>query len=99
CVSRFATGCGVSALTLSAVMKRRHHIVIDKSAHMSILEGAQLARSKVHYFEHNDVDHLRAILTEIAPTASRILVCTEGVFSADGDFGALDRIVPLAKSY
>src|SRR5207248_3115056 len=75
------------------------HIVIDKSAHMSILEGAQLARSKVHYFEHNDIDHLAEILKEIAPEASRILVCTEGVFSADGDFGALDRIVPLAKSY
>lgn len=66
---------------------------------MSILEGAQLARSKVHYFEHNDIDHLAEILKEIAPEASRILVCTEGVFSADGDFGALDRIVPLAKSY
>jgi 7-keto-8-aminopelargonate synthetase-like enzyme len=80
-------------------MKRRHHIVIDKSAHMSILEGAQLARSKVHYFEHNDADHLESILREIRADASRILVCTEGVFSADGDYGALDRIVPLAKSY
>ena len=26
-------------------------------------------------------------------------MCTEGVFSADGDFGALDRIVPIAKEY
>jgi glycine C-acetyltransferase len=26
-------------------------------------------------------------------------VCTEGVFSADGDYGALDKIVPLAKSF
>lgn len=98
-VSLFSSGYGVNTGTISAVMKRRHHIVIDKSAHMSILEGAQLARSKVHYFEHNDVEHLRAILSEIAPTASRILVCTEGVFSADGDYGALDKIVPLAKSF
>jgi 7-keto-8-aminopelargonate synthetase-like enzyme len=98
-VSLFSSGYGVNTGTISAVMKRRHHIVIDKSAHMSILEGAQLARSKVHYFEHNDVEHLRTILSEIAPTASRILVCTEGVFSADGDYGALDKIVPLAKSF
>jgi 7-keto-8-aminopelargonate synthetase-like enzyme len=98
-VSLFSSGYGVNTGTISALMKRRHHIVIDKSAHMSILEGAQLARSKVHYFEHNDVDHLKSILEEIAPTASRMLVCTEGVFSADGDYGALDRIVPLAKSF
>jgi glycine C-acetyltransferase len=98
-VSLFSSGYGVNTGTISAVMKRRHHIVVDKSAHMSILEGAQLARSKVHYFEHNDADHLRSILTEIAPTGARMLVCTEGVFSADGDHGALDTIVPLAKSF
>jgi glycine C-acetyltransferase len=98
-VSLFSSGYGVNTGTISALMKRRHHIVIDKSAHMSILEGAQLARSKVHYFEHNDADHLESILNEIGPEASRILVCTEGVFSADGDYGALDRIVPLAKSH
>lgn len=98
-VSLFSSGYAVNTGTISAVMKRKHHIVVDKSAHMSILEGAQLARSKVHYFEHNDVDDLKRILEEIAPTASRILVCTEGVFSADGDFGRLSEIVPLAKSY
>ena len=98
-VSLFSSGYGVNSGTISALMKRRHHIVVDKSAHMSILEGAQLSRAKLHYFEHNDVDHLRSILEEIKPVATRILVCTEGVFSADGDFGALVRIVPLAKSY
>ena len=98
-VSLFSSGYAVNTGTISAVMKRKHHIVVDKSAHMSILEGAQLARSKVHYFEHNDVADLKRILEEISPVASRILVCTEGVFSADGDFGRLSEIVPLAKSY
>lgn len=98
-VSLFSSGYGVNTGTISALMKRRHHIVVDRSAHMSILEGAQLARSKVSYFEHNDVDHLSSILQELAPAQARTLVCTEGVFSADGDFGALDRIVPLCKSF
>ncbi|MEO6419486.1 MAG: aminotransferase class I/II-fold pyridoxal phosphate-dependent enzyme [Polyangiaceae bacterium] len=97
-VSLFSSGYGVNTGTISAVMRKRHHIVVDKSSHMSILEGAQLARSKLHYFEHNDVAHLRQILEEI-PRGSRILVCTEGVFSADGDFGNLREIVPLAKSF
>jgi 7-keto-8-aminopelargonate synthetase-like enzyme len=98
-VSLFSSGYGVNTGTISALMKRRHHIVVDQSAHMSILEGAQLARSKLHYFAHNDADHLEAILKQIAPDASRVLVCTEGVFSVDGDVGALDRIVPVAKAY
>lgn len=96
-VSLFSSGYGVNTGTISAVMKRRHHVVIDKSAHMSILEGAQLSRAQVHYFEHNDPDHLREVLDGIGPTQKRVLVCTEGVFSADGDFGRLGEIVPLAK--
>ena len=40
-VSLFSSGYGVNTGTISAVMKRRHHLVVDKSAHMSILEGAQ----------------------------------------------------------
>ena len=53
-VSLFSSGYGVNTGTISAIMKRGHHIVIDKSSHMSIVEGAQLARSKLHFFEHND---------------------------------------------
>lgn len=101
-VSLFSSGYGVNTGTIAAVMRKRHHIVVDKSAHMSILEGAQLSRAKLHYFEHNDVAHLRAILTEITADPARparILVCTEGVFSADGDLGNLREIVPLAKSF
>jgi 7-keto-8-aminopelargonate synthetase-like enzyme len=98
-VSLFSSGYGVNTGTISALMKRRNHIVVDQSAHMSILEGAQLARSKLHTFAHNDADHLDAVLREIGPDAGRILVCTEGVFSVDGDFGALGRIVPVAKSH
>lgn len=96
-VSLFSSGYAVNSGTISAIMKRRHHVVVDKSAHMSILEGAQLSHAHVHYFEHNDPDHLREVLDEIGPTAKRVLVCTEGVFSADGDFGRLEEIVPIAK--
>lgn len=98
-VSLFSSGYAVNTGTISALMKRQHHIVMDRAVHMSILEGAQLARSKLSYFRHNDADHLREILQEIAGKASRILVCTEGLFSADGDFGNLREIVAVAKSY
>jgi glycine C-acetyltransferase len=98
-VSLFSSGYAVNTGTISAIMKRRHHIVVDRSAHMSTLEGAQLARSTIHYFEHNDADHLAEVLAPLAKEGRRILVCTEGVFSADGDFGALDKIVPVAKKF
>ncbi len=98
-VSLFSSGYGVNIGSLTALMKKRHHIVIDESAHMSLVEGAQLAQSKLHYFRHNDAEHLKEILAEIGTKSSRTLVCTEGIFSADGDFGDLKNIVPIVKQF
>jgi len=98
-VSLFSSGYGVNTGTLAAVLKRRHHVVLDRSCHMSLLEGAQLSRANIHYFEHNDAADLDRVLTDLGPDAGRVLVCTEGVFSADGDTGNLREIVPVAKRH
>lgn len=98
-VSLFSSGYGVNTGTISALMRRHHHVVMDRSVHMSILEGAQLSRAKLHYFQHNDALDLERVMAEIGSNASRVLVCTEGVFSADGDFGALADVVAVAKRH
>lgn len=95
--SVFSSGYAVNVGAISALMRRRHHIVMDRSAHMSILEGAQLSRANLHYFEHNDPDDLERVLEGL--TDRRTLVCTEGLFSADGDFGALAEIVRISKAH
>ena len=97
-VSLFSSGYGVNSGSISAYMKQGGHIVMDRSVHMSILEGAQLSKCDPHYFNHNDVDHLEAILQDIQRSGpSRILVCIEGVYSADGDYSKTGRIVETAK--
>jgi 7-keto-8-aminopelargonate synthetase-like enzyme len=98
-VSLFSSGYAVNTGTISALVKRGHYVVADSSSHISILEGAQLARAKLRLFEHNDAASLETVLKEIGSDTERVLVCTEGVFSAEGDFGALDRIVPVAKAH
>ena len=97
-VSLFSSGYAVNTGTISAIVKRGHYIVADRSAHMSILEGAQLSRAKVLYFRHNDVDHLREVLASIEEEDARILVCVEGVYSGDGDMAPLRGIVDVAKA-
>ena len=95
-VSLFSSGYGVNTGTISAVAKRGHYVVADRNAHMSILEGAQLSGAKVLYFRHNDVEHLREVLAGIDDDYARILVCVEGVYSADGDRAPLRAIVDVA---
>lgn len=96
-VSLFSSGYAVNVGTISACVKRGHTIVADRNAHMSILEGAQLSGAKVRYFRHNDVEHLREVLAAIDDPEARILVCVEGVYSADGDTAPLRGIVAAAK--
>ena len=97
-VSLFSSGYAVNSGTIAALVKRGHYLVVDRSAHMSILEGAQLSHAKIIYFQHNDPADLRRVLAEITEEDARILVCAEGVYSADGDFGPLRAIVDAAKA-
>ena len=98
-ISLFTSGYGVNTGTISAFMKPRTHIILDRAAHMSIIEGAQLSRARIHYFEHNNMQSLESILQSISDQNKRILICTEGVYSADGDMGNIKGIVKLAKQY
>ena len=99
-VSLFSSGYAVNSGSISAYMKQGGHIVMDRSVHMSILEGVQLSKCVPHYFNHNDVHHLEEILQDIRRNGpSRILVCIEGVYSADGDYSKTGQIVETAKRH
>lgn len=98
-ISLFSSGYGVNTGTISAIMKPNSHIILDRCAHMSIIEGANLSRANLHWFEHNNMEQLEAILKEIEHDGKRIMICCEGVYSADGDRGDIKGIVKLAKQY
>lgn len=98
-VSLFSSGYGANLGAISAYIKPGNHVVLDQSSHMSLIEGAILARAKISYFRHNDMTHLEKVLKRLANGKSRILICTEGVYSADGDFGNIRGVVSLAKKY
>lgn len=98
-VSLFSSGYGVNTGVIPAFIKQGHYVVLDRSAHMSIQEGAQLSKARILYFRHNDPENLNAVLARVAPERVRMLVCTEGVFSADGDFGRLREIVAVCRRH
>lgn len=98
-VSLFSSGYGTNTGTISAFVKPGQHIVLDSLAHASLNEGAQLAQAQIHYFQHNDMNHLEQIIQRVGPQRTRTLICAEGVYSADGDFGRLGDIVALARRY
>lgn len=98
-VSLFSSGYAVNLGVISAFTKPGSHLVLDKSVHMSILEGAKLAGAKISYFRHNDMIHLEKTLKKVCDGFNRVLICIEGVYSGDGDYGNVKDTVRLAKKY
>jgi len=61
--------------------------------------GAQLARSRVEIFGHNDVADCRRILETARSRHGRCIIMTEGVFSMDGDLAPLGSLAALAEEF
>lgn len=98
-ISLFSSGYGVNVGTIQAFMKKRGRVILDKNAHMSLVEGAKLCGAEISYFNHNDIDDLERLLKAYCSDRTRVLICVEGVYSADGDYGNLREVVRLAKKY
>ncbi len=98
-VSLFTAGYSVNLGVISAFIKPGNHVIMDMASHMSIVEGAKLSGGEVSFFRHNDMQHLEELLKEKCDSFTRVLVCMEGLYSGDGDFGNVKEVVRLAKKY
>jgi glycine C-acetyltransferase len=73
-------------------------IYSDELNHASIADGIRLSRAKQVKYSHKDVAQLEGLLRS-SPLSDRKFIITDGVFSMDGDFAPLPKIVELAKKY
>jgi glycine C-acetyltransferase len=98
-VSLFTAGYSVNLGAISAFIKPGHQVIMDAASHMSIVEGAKLSGGEMSFFRHNDMAHLEELLKEKCDDFTRVLICVEGIYSGDGDYGNLKEVVRLAKKY
>ena len=98
-VSLFTAGYSVNLGAISAFIKPGHQVIMDAASHMSIVEGAKLSGGEMSFFHHNDMAHLEELLKEKCDDFTRVLICVEGIYSGDGDYGNLKEVVRLAKKY
>jgi glycine C-acetyltransferase len=94
----FQSGFTANAGTVAAILGRDDAIVSDELNHASIIDGARLSRATIKVFPHRDVAAARHILEEL-PAAQRKLLISDGVFSMDGDLGALPALCDLAEEF
>jgi glycine C-acetyltransferase len=95
----FQSGFAANAGTVSAILTPEDHIISDELNHASIIDGCRLSRAKIHVFPHKDAAAAEKILAELDSVPGRKLVITDGVFSMDGDIGALPGLTEAAEKH
>ena len=75
-------------------------VISDALNHASIIDGIRLSKAKRFRYANNDMDDLERQLQAADAADARVkLICTDGVFSMDGYYANLQKIVDLAQKY
>ncbi len=73
-------------------------IISDSLNHASIIDGVRLCKAVRYRYANADMDELEECLKQAQAQRFRI-ICTDGVFSMDGNAAPLDKICALAEKY
>lgn len=93
----FSTGFMVNQGVLSSLVQRNESIIVDRTDHASIIDGARLSFADVRKYKHNDMDNLELVLQNERERNKLIII--DGVFSMEGDIARLPEIIELAEKY
>jgi glycine C-acetyltransferase len=94
----FQSGFAANAGTVAAVLSKDDFVISDELNHASIIDGCRLSRATIKVFPHKNVDAARKVLHDL-PAGPRKLLITDGVFSMDGDLGALPELCEVAEEF
>ena len=96
----FTSGYIANECALSTLAKFLPNCIIfsDENNHASMIEGIRKGNSDKFIWKHNDVDHLEYLLKNSNKAYPKI-VAFESVYSMDGDFAPIKKIIEVSKKY
>ncbi|KAJ1723441.1 serine palmitoyltransferase component, partial [Coemansia biformis] len=100
-------GYATNSLNLPALVRSGCLIISDELNHSSLVAGARLSGADIRVFRHNDTrdleKKLRRSISQGQPRTHRpwkkILVVVEGLYSMEGEFCNLPKILELRRKY
>ena len=96
----FTSGYVANQSAISVLGSKLKDCIIfsDEKNHASIINGIKNSKAEKKIFKHNDVTHLESLLKEVNISRPKIIIF-ESVYSMDGGFTPIKKIVDLAKKY
>jgi 8-amino-7-oxononanoate synthase len=95
----YVSGHATNVTTIGHLLGEQDLIVHDSLIHDSILQGVHLSGAVRRPYPHGDLDALEDVLSKVRKSYRRALICAEGIYSMDGDFCDLPRLIELKKRY
>ncbi len=90
------SGFNANIAMIETLVRKGDALFMDEKYHASGVLASKLIDGKLHYFAHNSVTELEALLKN--STAKRNIVAVEGIYSMDGDLVPRE-IIDLADRY
>ena len=100
----YAYDMAAPASVIPTFAKKGDLLVCDEQVNWALQNGAVLSRSEVHYYKHNDMADLEALLAKLnardkGKPINRRFICCEGIYAKTGKMVPLDRVVELKRKY
>ncbi|MCM8529708.1 MAG: 8-amino-7-oxononanoate synthase [Lentisphaeraceae bacterium] len=84
---------------IPAIADRHTLIFSDKLNHASIIDGIKLSGAKQIRYKHNDIDDLKTLLLKYKTVDTRKIIISESLFSMDGDYSNLSKLINLSQDF
>ncbi|EKE01234.1 MAG: hypothetical protein ACD_21C00189G0016 [uncultured bacterium] len=91
----FSTGYMANLGVITALYTTSDHIFMDRLNHASLVDGCRYSGARFERYQHQNPRDLELRLTK--SKAKNKLICTDGLFSMDGDLAHLSEIVAIAR--
>ncbi len=95
----FVSGYGTNVGVIGQLVGAKDLVIADAAAHNSLVVGGVLSGAARRSFPHNDLDNLDQQLTAMRRRFERALIVVEGLYSMDGDFPDLPRLIEIKKRH
>jgi len=93
----FPSGYMANLAVLQTIPQKGDLILLDKLDHASIIDAAKGSQAQFRTYHRTQFDRIEKFLS--SREYNRKFIVTESVFSMDGDFADLEKLVELKKKY
>lgn len=95
----FVSGHATNVSTIGMLFGPKDLVLHDEFIHNSAVQGILLSGAKRLSFPHNDCAALEELLRNNRHDFERVLIVVEGLYSMDGDYPDLPRLIDIKNRY